>query len=59
METWMPETYDPNVPMLKLDDSFEIAETFTSGFPLGFKQCSEDIVLTGKSPCNARWLRYR
>lgn len=57
-DSWWGSTYDTRVPMLKLNDDFEIIETFSSGFPFGFKQMSEDVVLTGKLDCNAKWMKY-
>lgn len=57
-DCWWASSYDSGTPMLKLDDNFEIVEPFSSGFPYGFKQWSEDVVLTGKLDCNARWMKY-
>ena len=55
---WWGSTYDFDVPMLKMDDSFQVIERFPFGFPFGMVGWNADVALTGRLPDEARWIRY-
>ena len=59
--SWWVSSYDPDIPMLRLDDNFRVVETFSSGFPFGFFHWNANTVLVGqpgKTKNKAQWLKY-